>query len=257
MGRAVDIHPQDGALREKIRDSLLVRTNPRVNVEYLQGFAHCEADRNKIHLTYDGYALTHFSEAPVLMERPFQILSLGRFDRIKGLDVLLKAACLLAKAGVHFHLIMAGAGPRGLYLRLLSRILGIGNRISFPGFITYDGVSQLFSRADVFVMPSVIHRTGERDGIPNVVLEALLHRVPVVATDVAGMGEVIRDGETGFLVAPGNPQALAGAIRKTLDGRSGALAMAERGRKLVLDGFDPQRCHRRVFELFTRLGAES
>lgn len=251
MGRAVDIHPPDGALKEKIRDSLFVRTNPAVNVPYLRGFAQCDAHKAKIHLTYDGYPLRSFEDAPVCMVEPFHILSLGRFDRIKGFEDLLRAAGILMADGMDFHLTMAGAGPRGFFLKSLSRMLGLRPRVSFPGFVPYDRVSQLFCSADLFVMPSVIHRTGERDGIPNVILEAFLHRLPVVATDVAGIAEVVRDRETGFLVPPGNPPALAQAIRRMTRDRDASLAMAERGRALVFREFDPQRRHRELLQLFT------
>jgi colanic acid/amylovoran biosynthesis glycosyltransferase len=250
MGRAVDIYPPDGALKEKIRDCAFLRTNPKVNVEYLKSFA--DGDGDKIHLTYDGYPLEDFREAPVLMQPPYKLLSLGRLDRIKGFDVLLRAAKQLDSWGMDFHLTMAGEGPRGLQLRFLCKALRLTERVSFPGFLPYHRVSDCFRAADVFVMPSVIHRTGERDGIPNVILEALLHRVPVVASDVGGISEVIEDGETGFLVPPDNPTLLAQAIVRMTRDRKAALAMAERGRARVLEIFDPQRCHREVVDLFLK-----
>jgi glycosyltransferase involved in cell wall biosynthesis len=102
-------------------------------------------------------------------------------------------------------------------------------------------------------MPSVIHSTGERDGIPNVLVEALLHRLPVVATDVAGLGEVVRNGETGYLIPQSDPAALAQAIMKITSDRKSALEMAENGRKLILKEFDPERCHGELLQLFNKL----
>jgi colanic acid/amylovoran biosynthesis glycosyltransferase len=248
-GRAVDIFPPDGSLREKMQEAAFVRTNPRVNVEYLKRFA--QGKTNRIHMIYDGYPLVEFQEAPVAMVAPFKVLALGRFARFKGFDVLIHAASLLQNRAIDFHLTIAGSGARGWWFRYLARILGVRSRLSFPGYIPYHRVSDLFCSADIFVMPSIIHRTGERDGIPNVIVEALLHRVPVVATDVAGIGEVIRNGETGLLVKQRDAKLLADAIeRMTLD-RSAALEMAEKGRQFVLKVFDPQRCHRQVFHLLT------
>jgi colanic acid/amylovoran biosynthesis glycosyltransferase len=248
-GRAVDIYPPDGALREKTCASVLVRTNTRSNVEYLKSFA--DGHGEKVHLIYNGYPLKEFRTAPVTMKSPFRILSLGRFARFKGYDVLLRAARLLEDLGLDFRLTMAGAGPEGLRLRWLRRHLGLTDRVNFPGYVTHDRVPDLFCSADVFVMPSVIHATGERDGIPNVVMEALLHRVPVVATDLAAISEVIVDRETGLLVPAGDPLALARAIREMTGNRDSALEMARKGNTRVLEQFDPERNHRKILTLYT------
>jgi len=248
MGRAVDIFPPDGALREKIRDSQFVRVNPKINIDHLAAYA--DGSTEKIHLTYDGYPLAEFQEAPVPMEPPYRILALGRFARFKGFEFLIRAARIMVDHGLDFHLTFAGSGARGIMLKGLTKALGLDRRISFPGFITHDRVSDLFCQTDVFVMPSIIHWTGERDGIPNVLVEALLHRIPVVATDVAGIGEVILNGETGYLVSQRDPWALAHAIIKMTKDRDKALEMAEKGRALVLDMFDPEKCHRGVLELY-------
>lgn len=253
MGRAVDIHPPDGALAEKIRDSAFVRVNPTNNVEYLKKYAIGCAD--KIFLTQDGYPIKEFSLAPVPMQRPFKILALGRFARFKGFEYLIEAARIMADKGLDFHLTIAGSGPRGVRLKARTLWRGLSDRISFPGFITYDRVSELLRSADVFVVPSVIHSTGERDGIPNVLVEALLHRLPVVASNVAGLAEVVIDQETGLLVEQRDPGALADAILKMTSDRDNALAMGARGRELILDKFDPQKCHGMVLELFKRFGA--
>jgi len=247
-GRAVDIYPPDGALKEKIRDSVLVRTNTKCNVDYLSRFTN--GDSAKIRMVYNGYPLTDFSQAPVRMKPPLRILSLGRFARFKGYDVLLQAARILEDQGLDFHLTMAGDGLGGIELKWLRWRLGLAHRVTFPGYVTHDRVSELFRSSDVFVMPSIIHSTGERDGIPNVVMEALLHQVPVIATNLPAVTEVIRDGDTGLVVPPGNPEALAEAIRRMTADREAAVEMARRGNVLILDQFDPERNHRRILELY-------
>jgi len=77
-----------------------------------------------------------------------------------------------------------------------------------------------------------------------------------VATDVAGIGEVIRDGETGFLVPSRDPDALAQAILRMTGNRQAAVEMADRGRELVMDMFDPEKCHREMLELFEKYTPE-
>lgn len=247
-GRAGDIYPPDGALKEKIRDSLFMITNNMANVLCLNGLFPQAA--HKIYGVYNGIDSGSFKDATVAMKPPYQVLALGRFDRIKAFTVLLHACGILNKTGFDFHLTLAGDGPRKLQLKYWTFRLGLKNRISYPGYIPHDRVSELFRAADIFVMSSAIHRSGDRDGLPNVIMEALMHRLPVVSTNVCGIPEVIINNETGLLVREKDPSALADAIRKMTIYRSAALEMAEKGRKLVLKKFDPAANHGRLFDLF-------
>ncbi len=189
------------------------------------------------------------------MEPPFRFLALGRFVGKKGYDFLLQACRILADKGVDFRLTMAGDGPRAVQLTRLARKLGIADRVLFPGFVQYDAVSELISSSDMLIMPSVVHSSGDRDGIPTVIMECLMHRVPVIATDVSGIAEVIEDGVTGFLIPEKDPEAIAHAVIKMVGDRDAALAMAERGRSKVRELFDPERNHHKVLELYQDLPA--
>ncbi|MFC1895701.1 glycosyltransferase family 4 protein [Thermodesulfobacteriota bacterium] len=246
--RAWDIYPPDGLLVDKIRDSAFVRAETGYNVEYLASCA--EAHRDKIHLTYNGAPLKARRPALVSMRPPYQLLAVGRFVGKKGFTYLLKACRELKDAGLPFHLTLAGDGPEKYRLRLKTSMLGLDQHISFPGFVPYDRVPHLFESADVFVMPSIIHSSGDRDGIPHVIMEALLHRVPVVATEVSGIPEVIEHGVTGILVPQRNPSALARSIGGLIRNRQYALALAENGRQRVLEMFDPVRNYRSVLALY-------
>jgi len=247
-GRAHDVFTPDSLLAAKIRDALFVRCESRAVFQHLQELAGGDGD--KLRLTYNGVPLTAGDLAAVSMTPPYRLLALGRLVGIKGFAFLIHACRLLKDAGIDFHLTLAGAGAQGWRLRLLARKLGLASQVSFPGFIPYDRVSELFQGADVFIMPSIVVNSGNRDGLPTVILEALLHRVPVVATDVAGIGEVIEPGETGLLVPPKDPQALANAVMQLLRNRDAALEMAARGRARVLRDFEAERNHRRVWQLF-------
>jgi glycosyltransferase involved in cell wall biosynthesis len=248
--RAGDIYPSDGALAEKIRAASFIRINNRANLSYLADMAGGETA--KIHLIYNGIGIKDPLLAPVPMTAPVQIKALGRFVRTKGFDVLLHAAQILASRGVDFHLTLAGSGPRGVLWKALATRLGLGSRVSFPGFVPYNQVSRLLAGTDIFVMPCVVHSSSDRDGIPNVIMEALLHRLPVVASDVAGISEVVRDGETGVLVPQKDPAALAAAIQTLAADRQAALDLAEKGRELVLRNFDTEENHRKLLALFQR-----
>jgi glycosyltransferase involved in cell wall biosynthesis len=131
--------------------------------------------------------------------------------------------------------------------------------VAFPGFIPYSQVPGLFRQADLFLMPSVVSPSGDRDGIPNVILESLLHEVPVVATAVSGLPEVIVPGETGWLVPPEDPGALAQAVLEALADPAEARRRAREGRRFVLREFDSSGNYGRLKACFESLapGPES
>jgi colanic acid/amylovoran biosynthesis glycosyltransferase len=246
-GRAVDIYPSDGALEEKIRDAAFVITDNMTNVPYLQQY--CPRDPEKIYGIYNGLPLERHSDAAVKMRPPFQLLAIGRFDRIKAFHMLIYACRILKDSGVAFHLTLVGDGWRKYLYKFLSWRLGISGLISYPGYVTYDKVSEFFSQADVFVMSSAVHRTGERDGLPTVIMEAFMHRLPVVSTDVCGIKEVVQNGITGYIAPENDPAALAGAIIDMLSDRGAAIEMADRGRDLVAREFDQTANHGKIFDL--------
>ncbi len=246
---ATDIYPPDGALTEKISAASFVRTENQANVDHLRRHAATQTDGEKIHLVYSGHPTRRAEAAEVPMEPPYRLLAVGRFVPKKGFDVLLRACSILERQGIEFRLTLAGAGPQARRLHSLASELNLGDRVEFPGFVLYDRVPELLSRADVFLMPSIIDPSGDRDGLPNVIVEALLQRVPVVATDVCGISEVIRDGLTGILIPPNDPDALAWAVMDLVRDRSRALRMAEAGRSLALDRFDADRCFAAVLDL--------
>ncbi len=248
-GRAHDIYPPDGAIREKIRDAVLVRAETRTGSLHMRTYATA-ADAHKFRVTYNGVPLGTVPLSSVPMTPPYRLLAAGRFVPTKGFDVLLRACHLLVRSGLDIHLTLAGDGSRMPQLRYLVRRLGLRDRVSFPGFVTHDRVSGLFQNADLFVMPSVVDRTGNRDGLPTVILEALLHRVPVVATDVSGISEIIEHGSTGFLVPQRDVHALADAIARMVGDRKKAVEMAERGMARVRADFNALKNHRRLLELY-------
>ena len=251
--RAWDIYPPDGALKEKIHDATFVRSETGTNIGYLAQF--CDGDTSKFRLTYNGVPLNTHRDAPVKMEPPYRFLALGRFVGKKGYDFLLQACRILADKGLQFQLTMAGDGPLAGQFKSLAQKLGISDRVLFPGFVKYDAVSDLIYSSDMLLMPSVVHASGDRDGIPTVIMECLMHRVPVIATDVSGIAEVIEDGETGFLIPEKDPVAIADAVIKMVSDREASLAMAEAGRAKVRRLFDPERNHRALLELYAGIPA--
>jgi colanic acid/amylovoran biosynthesis glycosyltransferase len=245
---AGDIFPPDGALAEKIEACCFLRTENAANIAHLHRYSGRHA--HKIHVIHNGIPTDRPAHAPVMMKPPYRILALGRHVPKKGFDTLLRSCAILKERGIDFHLAMGGSGPCERDLKKLSNILGLGLRVSFPGFIPHHLVPEFLCSGDIFVMPSLIDASGDRDGVPTVIMEALFHGLPVVASDVSGIGEIIQDGNTGVLIPQKDPLALASALDKMIGDREAALSMAGRGRSAVLERFDVGKSCREILHLF-------
>jgi colanic acid/amylovoran biosynthesis glycosyltransferase len=237
--RAYDLHPPDGALEEKIAAATFVRTNTRANLKYLAELA--PGSSAKLVNIYNGVSLAPAPRTARPEGPPFQLLALGRLVPKKGFPVLLEACRLLLAGGLDFRLTLGGDGPERPKLQALVVQYGLQDRVALPGFIPHREVPGWLARSHLLVMPSVIAPSGDRDGIPNVVLEALSQEVPVVASAVSGLPEVILPGETGWLAPSGDHAALAEAMAAALSDPAEARRRARAGRKLVQREFDSRR----------------
>jgi glycosyltransferase involved in cell wall biosynthesis len=244
---AQDIYPPDGALLEKLTAAAFIRTENRSNLRYLSGLFPQTA--GKMVNIYPGAPMTK-AQRQVPASPPFRLLAVGRFVRKKGFSLLLEACRLLAEQGVDFQLTLAGDGPERPQLVKLVGEYDLAARVELPGFVAHRQVSQLMQQAHLFIMPSLVAPSGDRDGIPTVILEALLHEVPVVATEVSGIPEVVIPGETGWLTPPEDPQALARDMLAALSGPDEARRRAQAGGALVAREFDSKTNYGRLKALF-------
>ena len=137
---------------------------------------------------------------------PLRIICVARLIPRKGIGELLDAVTILLP--IDFELVLVGTGPDMPRLRKIAESRGIGDRVRFVGYCPQEVVWEHYVKADIFVLPTM------SDAFPNVVLEAMSAALPVVASDVGGVGEAVIDGETGFLVEAGDSEAIAAAVRK-------------------------------------------
>ena len=190
-------------------------------------------------LVRHGVDLSAFAPTRPPRRKPVSLLAVGRLVEKKGFDVLLEAITELDRA-VHLRLVGTGA-LRGDLLDAIDR-RGIGDRVELLGRQTHATLPALYAHSDILVVPSVVDSSGDRDGLPNVVLEAMASQRPVVASDVAAISTAVRDGVTGSLVAPGDPSALAAAIRTLVDDWELRMAMGAAGRRVAEVEFALSRC---------------
>ena len=165
------------------------------------------------------------------------ILSVGRLVEKKGHDILIQAAALLRDQGSGFQLRIAGEGPEWPRLQRMVHELGLVGRVSFLGPLTPAEVELEYARADLFALGCRKLADGDRDGIPNVVLEAMAHGLPVLSTRLAGVSEAVSDGATGLLAPPDDPAGLAAAALKLLADADLRLRLGACGRERVAERF--------------------
>jgi glycosyltransferase involved in cell wall biosynthesis len=177
--------------------------------------------------------------------RPEQAVigAVGRLAPEKGFDVLIRATASLVAKGTDVVLLIAGTGDESDRLRVLAEELGVPDRVRLLGHV--GDPRSLFEAMDVFVLSSY------REGLPNVLLEAMALEVPVVATRVNGVPRLVRDGENGVLVEAGAPDQLAEAMARMLGDRATRDRLARSGRATVVEGYSFDRRMakmRRVYE---------
>ncbi|WP_303979408.1 glycosyltransferase [Dongia mobilis] len=192
----------------------------------------------KVALVYHGLDFTRFPEPPQrvpVVGAPVEILSVGRLVEKKGYPILLEA--LAALKDKTWRLTHIGGGPLDAALKAQAASLGIDDRISWLGALPQERVLAAYRAADLFVLAAQIAADGDRDGLPNVLMEAQSQRLCCIATDISGIPELIRDGETGLLVPPENAQALALAIAALIDDPARRQALAEAGFKRLRGHF--------------------
>jgi colanic acid/amylovoran biosynthesis glycosyltransferase len=167
----------------------------------------------------------------------------GRFVEKKGIPVLIEAMRRLDREGKNVQLMLIGDGPIAGELQCVAADL---RNVSFPGWLPNRELRGWMRGALAVCVPSVEAASGDAEGLPNVVIEAMAAGVPVVATHHAGIGEAVEHDRTGLLVPPGDATALTAALRRLVDNHDIARAMGEEARRVALDKFDAMTQSRRL-----------
>ena len=211
---------QDWEKREKLAEAEWGVTCTQEGHDHLAALAPTP---DRMTLLYHGLDLSRFPAAPASRPRrdgsdpadPVRIVSVGRAVAKKGFDDLLRALAALP-ADLHWRWAHAGGGPLLATLKAETHRMGIGDRVAFLGARAQPEVIALLREADLFVLPSKEAQDGDRDGLPNVLMEAASQDLALLATRFAAIPEFIRDGLEGQLVPPGDWEALSNALNLLL-----------------------------------------
>ncbi|HEY5636717.1 MAG TPA: glycosyltransferase family 4 protein [Burkholderiales bacterium] len=240
--------------REKLADCDWLVTCTETNRAHLAALA----PPGRVERLYHGIDFTRFPAPPATRAArdgrsaggAVVILTVGRMVEKKGTDVLLEALARLP-ADLHWRLVHVGGGPLRAKLEQRAQALGIAARVDWRGALTQDRLLEACRAADLFALASRVARDGDRDGLPNVLMEAQSQRLACVATQVSAIPELIEDGRTGVLVPPEDPAALAAALEALIRDPARRNAFGEAGAQRVREGFD---CERNLDRLALRFG---
>ena len=227
--------------REKLSDARFGVTCTRANLEHLAALA---PSPDTVELVYHGLDRERFpsrvAERPARdgsdPSDPVAILSVGRLVDKKGFDDLLEALARLPP-GLAWTLDVAGGGPLDAKLRGQAKALGIGARVRWRGSLPHDRVVEHAAAADLFALASRISAGGDRDGLPNVLMEAQLLGAACIATRVSAIPELIEHEVNGLLVPERDPGALAAALERAIADPALRARLAEAGRRTVTERF--------------------
>jgi glycosyltransferase involved in cell wall biosynthesis len=207
--------------------------------------------RSKIHVVHCGVdtALLRASSARETAEG-LRILCVGSLSEVKGQRYLVEACQLLQREGIEFRCSLVGEGPLRRRLRRQIRQAGLTERIHLLGASPRPEILRLLDESDVLVLPSVPTRAGKREGIPLALMEAMATGLPVVASNLSGIPELVRSGVSGFLVAPGDFRGIAKALRVLAKDAALRRQIGQAGRRTVLEEFDLRKNTAVLRELF-------
>jgi colanic acid/amylovoran biosynthesis glycosyltransferase len=227
--------------REKVELARFIIATTRFCADRIRSYSSEEVSKKMhvIHLGIDpGHASAYGSDVEVDSDGPHCFVAVGRFVEKKGFEYLVKAVAKLKQRRLAPRCVIVGDGPSKDSLRTLIRSLNVEDDVELVGPLRNDQLAKSFLKPNnILVAPSVYARDGERDGIPTILLEAMLSGLAVISTTVSGIPELIKNGENGILVPERDENALADAMERLLKGSRFRERLRAKGREVVLENF--------------------
>lgn len=244
----------DWDLREKLGAARWVVTCTKAGFGKLRSLS---PDPARVHLSYHGLDLSRFASFEGTRpardgsdaQDPVLLLSVGRAVEKKGYDILLAALALLPKT-LSWRFVHIGGGEVLAKLKAQAEALGLTSRITWLGSRAQEEVLAKYRESDLFVLPCRIASDGDRDGLPNVLVEASSQGLACISTTVSGVPELLSDGVNGFLVPPEDAQALSAALARAIADPDLRQRLGAAAEKRVRGNFDHKSSIRELTQLF-------
>ena len=207
----------------------------------------------RIHIHYSGIDTTKFAfRDRQIDDRGIKILTVGRLTEKKGLEYSIRAVARLVARYPAIPYIIAGEGPLRPQLEDLICKLGMEKHVHLAGSLPAEEIKELLNNAHIFVLASVTAESGDQEGIPGSLKEAMATGLPVIATRHSGIPELVQDGVSGFLIPERDVDALAGKCEYLISHPQRRAEMGRAGRKFVEENFEISKLNRELVELYTR-----
>ena len=235
-----DLHVDRTMLPAKVREAAFVVTISGDNRTLIETTASDPAE-GKVDVIHCGVDPAAFALTRRRVAGPLRIVAVGTLHEVKGQIHLIEACHLLIERGVDVTCRFIGDGPDREALQARIDALGLTERVALAGRMTSDAVAAELAAADVLAAPSVPTRGGKREGIPVVLMEAMAAGLPVVASRLSGIPELVTDGISGLLVTPGDAAALADALARLAGDSDLRARLGAAGRETVMREFDVDR----------------
>ncbi len=248
---AHDIFVNQSMLKTKLDDAAFIAAISNYNREYVAAVAGSPI-KEKTHIVHCGIEPDLYENSP-RSRAPgeyMEIIHVGSLQPYKGQRYLVEACNHLRNRGIPFRCQIIGEGEERASLTRLIRELGLESAVLLLGAKTQQEVAQLLTQAHCYVQPSIVTPSGKMEGIPVALMEAMASSLPVVATSISGVPELVQPGETGYLVPPADTVALADALATVYQQPNYAARLAANGRALVQESFALEPNVTNLAELF-------
>jgi len=241
------------ALVARSRAATAIVTCCQPNADYLHETLPARV-RTRIKLIHHGVDLSAFAPAVASAGRTPLIVSVGRLVEKKGFADLLSACARLHLRGERFRCVIYGDGPLRAELEAQRNELGLAGVVDFGGTCRQDEVATALRSGDIFALTPCVAADGDRDGVPNVLAEAMASGLPVVTTSVGGIEDLVRDGTNGLLARPHDVEAITALIGGLLRDHGRREQMGAAARRTVEDHFDQQTAAGQLADMFASVG---
>jgi glycosyltransferase involved in cell wall biosynthesis len=250
---AHDIFVRTAMLDTKMREATFVAAISNFNRDYL-GDKVGQWVKDKIFIVHCGIQPEKYTAKPRQWQagERFELITIGSLQPYKGQKVLVEACALLRDKGVPFRCQVIGSGEEKENLEQQIAQHHLQNEVLLLGGKKQSEVAELLATAHCYLQPSIITPSGKMEGIPVALMEAMAGELPVLASALSGIPELVRPGETGYLVPPAEAQALADMIEKIYHEPAEAARLAANGRALVLQEFELRANVEQLAKLFNR-----
>jgi colanic acid/amylovoran biosynthesis glycosyltransferase len=251
-------------LREKIREARFIAAISEFTRRFIIGLVPGEDYGGKIHIVHCGLSPRDFAppdvkpldvlihpDVPIRNDVPL-LLFVAQLAERKGAPFLVEACRILAERGVAFRCTIVGGGPQKALLEQWVTQYGLQNVVELTGSLFQEHVKAYLNRADVFVLPCMQTASGDMDGIPVSLMEAMAMEIATVSTSVSGIPELIEHGHSGLLVNEQDAEGLADALQRLIEDAALRERLGKNGRQKVLREFDVDKSAEQLATLFER-----